>query len=61
MSLLLFFALGGGGEIVPTVTPGRVHIPTQYRGETDEQKQARRLAQGILQPAKPTLLPRQNS
>ena len=53
MSLLLFFALGGGGDVVPTVTPGRVHIPTQYRGESDEQKQARRLAQGILQAIQP--------
>ena len=56
MSLLLFFALGGGGDVVPTVTPGRVHIPTQYRGETDEQKHARRLAQGILQAIKPAVV-----
>ena len=52
--LTLLFFLGGGGELPPvvsTVTPGRIHIPTQYRGETEAQKQARRLAQGILQPA----------
>ena len=57
--LTLLFFLGGGGELPPVieqVTPGRVHIPTQYRGESDAQKQARRLAQGILQP-EPRVLP----
>ena len=56
MLTLLFFLGGGGLPPAPAVTPGRVHIPTQYRGETEAQKQARRLAQGILQPA-PKVLP----
>ena len=59
MSLLLLFSLNlatSGVVEVEQVTPGRVYIPTQYRGETEAQKLARRLAQGILQPT-PRVLP----
>ena len=58
MSLLLFFALGGSAPVaeLPGPITRRVHIPTQYRGETDAQRHARRLAQGILQP-EPRVLP----
>ena len=56
MSLLLLFSLGGGGTVVdlPSVTPGRVYIPSAYaRHETEAEKYARRVALGIIVPDKP--------
>ena len=57
MSLMLLFSLGGGGivpDIAPSVTPGRVYVPTVYaRAETDAEKYARRVSQGIIVPEKP--------